>query len=173
MKTRIARFNAFLLAALAVLSGLMVSCSSPGEGKGLASIQFHLEMNPDGTDKIGPVTIGRSVPFQVTVDKVSFLSERQLLEAQIVEHEGTFAIKLKFDQKGTWLLEQYTTAHRGKRAAIMARWEGQGRWIGAPRMEQRQADGTFEFTPDASREETEKFVEGLNKSAKAIQSGRF
>lgn len=138
-----------------------------------ASIQLHLEMNPDGTDKIGPVTIGRSVPFQVVVDKTSFLSERQLLEALVVETEGTFAIKLKFDQKGTWLLEQYTTAHKGKRAAIMARWEGQGRWLGAPRMEERVTDGTFQFTPDASREETDKLVEGLNRASKAIQSGRF
>jgi len=45
-----------------------------------------------------------------------------------------------------------------------------GRWLAAPLINRRMADGMITFTPDASREETEKFVEGLNNSAKKLNS---
>jgi preprotein translocase subunit SecD len=170
MKTCIARFNGFLLV---VLAALPVGCKSPGESKDMASVQFHIEVNPDGTDKSGPVTIGRSVPFQVNVDRMPFLSERYLTDAAVVEETHGFALKLSFDQKGVWLLEQYSSAYRGKRVAIMARWAGEGCWLGAPRLEKRITDGVIQFTPDLTRAETEDLVKTLNKTAKEIQSGRF
>jgi hypothetical protein len=170
MKIRLPRFNAFLL-ALAVSLG--AGCKSPDTRKDLSSLQIHIEVNPDGTDRNGPVTVGRSVPFQVNVDKMSFLSERHLKEASVVEATGGFGIRLQFEQKGTWLLEQHSLAHRGKRAAILAQWEGQGRWLGAPRLEKHIAGGVLEFTPDATREEADRIVVGLNKAVKIYASGRY
>ena len=40
-----------------------------------------------------------------------------------------------------------------------------GRWLGAPRMEQRITDGTFVFTPDASREERLEAAENARRDA--------
>ena len=170
MKSCLVRFNAFLL-ALAVLLG--AGCKSPEERKDLSSLQIHIEVNPDGTDRSGPVTVGRSVPFRVNVDKMSFLSERHLKEASVVEVMGGFAIRLQFEQKGTWLLEQYSSVLRGKRVVILAWWEGQGRWLGAPRLERHIANGVLEFTPDATREEADRIVDGLNKAVKIYESGRY
>jgi hypothetical protein len=170
MKIRLLRFNAFLLVLAMLLSA---GCSSPEKRKDLSSLQIHIEVNPDGTDQNGPVTIGRSVPFPVNVDKMSFLSERHLKEASVVEVTGGFAIRLQFEQKGTWLLEQFSMAHRGKRAAILAQWEGKGRWLGAPRLEHRIPNGVLEFTPDATHEEADRIVDGLNKAVKIYESGRY
>jgi hypothetical protein len=174
MKSLPAWFNTFLLtAAVALAATLDWGCKAPGKSKDLAAVRIHLEINPDGSDRSRPVAIGRSAPFMVNVERTPFLTEQQLKEATLVETNSGFALKLEFDQKGTWLLEQYTSAGRGKRAAIFATWEEELRWLAAPRMEQRIGDGVLIFTPDASREETERLVIGLNKSAKAIQSGRF
>jgi hypothetical protein len=170
MKTPLVWFNIFLLAAAL---GLGPGCKAPGESKHLASVRVHLEVNPDGTERSHPVPIGRTGLFMVNVEKTPFLSEHQLKEAMLVETNDGFALKLEFDQKGTWLLEQYTSASRGKRAAVFVQWEEQMRWLAAPRMEHRLTNGVLLFTPDASREETERIVLGLNWSAKAIQSGRF
>jgi len=170
MKSRVVWFNLFLwFALLALIAG----CKAPGKSKYLASIRFHLEVNADGTDRSNPVPIGRSTPFMVNVEKIPFLSEHQLLEALLVDTNGAFSLKLQFDGKGTRLLEQYSSSSRGKRTAIFVEWNEQMRWLAAPRLEKRIADGVVVFTPDASREEVEELVVGLNKSAKAIQSGRF
>jgi preprotein translocase subunit SecD len=172
MKIRLLRFNAFL-AAVALAVALGAGCKSPNKREDLSSLQLHIEVNADGTDRNGPVTIGRSVPFQVNVDKYPFVSERHLKEASVVEVNGGFAIRLQFGQQGTRLLEQFSSAQQGRRVAILAQWEGQGRWLGAPRIERRIANGLLEFTPDATREESDRLVDGLNEAIKIYATGRF
>ena len=41
-----------------------------------------------------------------------------------------------------------------------------GRWLAAPSINRLVANGTLTFTPDASREEAEQLVKGLNLAAK-------
>ena len=41
-----------------------------------------------------------------------------------------------------------------------------GRWLAAPIIQRRIASETLVFSPDASREETEKWVAGLSLAAK-------
>ena len=170
MKSRAVWFNTILIAAATVLAG---GCQGPGKAKNLAAVRLHIEVNPDGTERSHPVPIGRSALFTVNVEKIPFLTEHQIKEAMLVDTNDGFALKLEFDKAGTWLLEQYTSANQGKRVAIFAQWEEELRWLAAPRIEKRIANGVLVFTPDANREETERLVIGLNKSAKEIGRGRF
>jgi len=165
MKIQIRRFNFILLLTL----GLVVSgCSSPGpkakKVKEPTTLRFHLEVNRDGSDKSGPVTIGRSAPFGVNVQKEAFLTEFDITEARVVDDSmGGFSLRIQCNRRGTWLLEQYTTANKGRRAAIFCQFGTNAWWLAAPIMEKRIADGAFSFTPDASRVEADRIVRGLNQ----------
>jgi hypothetical protein len=46
------------------------------------------------------------------------------------------------------------------------------RWLAAPRITGRIADGRLEFTPDATRDEAERIVHGLNRVAELVAKGR-
>ena len=70
-------------------------------------------------------------------------------QASVIDALGSFQIMIQFDRRGTWLLE-YTTAHRGRRIGIFSQF-GDARWLAAPVMNKRIADGVLVFTPDASR----------------------
>ncbi len=163
MKTRFPRFNTYLL-----VLALGVGCHSLAR-KQASTLRLHLEVNADGTDRNAPVTVGRNeMAFQVNVENEPFLKERNIKQASVVDAMGSFAIMVQYDRRGTWLLEQYSAANKGKRIAIMSQF-GQVRWLAAPKFTQRIADGTLVFTPDATREEAERIVKGLNDVAKEIQ----
>jgi preprotein translocase subunit SecD len=136
-----------------------------------ASLRFHLEVNADGQESNGPITVGRQSPFELNVQKSPFLTEFQIEKAEVVDDVGGFAISLHLDKQGTFLLEQYTTGHKGRRIGIMAEF-GQVRWIAAPVIMKRWADGKFVFTPDTTREEAERIVSGVNRVAFLVKKGR-
>jgi hypothetical protein len=46
------------------------------------------------------------------------------------------------------------------------------RWVAAPTMTERIADGRLVFAPDATREEAERIVHGLNRVAELTRKGR-
>lgn len=165
MNSRRAWFNTFLLAGLLAGNG----CQGPGQAKGLAGLGLHLEVNPDGTDRSGPVTVGRSSPFVVNVNQRPFITQQELKGAELVQTDTGYALKLEFDRRGTLLLDQYSSAYRGKRAAVWARWDRQVRWLAAPRMEQRITNGVLVFTPDASPAEAQQLVQGLNKTVRRLK----
>jgi preprotein translocase subunit SecD len=177
MKSRMTRFNFYLLvAALCVLgsSGAPPPAKEkkPKEKKvkDTVILAFHLEVNRDGSDKNGPVTINRSYPFVVNVAKDPFLHESHITQAAVVDDPlGGFALKVQFNHKGTWILEQYTTGNKGKRVAILCGFRKDNRWLAAPVLQKRIADGAFTFTPDASREEAEHIVRVLNQQGVQIQ----
>ena len=84
---------------------------------------------------------------------------------------GGFAIEIKFDENGTWLLEQYSAANPGRHFVIFGQWSeklADGRWLAAPLITHRIGDGVLAFTPDCSREEADQLVLGLNNAAKEI-----
>lgn len=175
MLTRVLRFNTYLLAVLAVAAGCQTNKKKDEEPdkdkpakKEEASLRVHLEVNPDGSDRSGPVSIGRKQPFQINVEKVAFLNEFQIEKASVIDTFGGFSIAVQFDKEGGWLLEQYTTANKGRHLAIAAEF-GEMRWLAAPKITQRLGDGRLVFTPDATREEAERIVSGLNRLAKRAQ----
>jgi preprotein translocase subunit SecD len=86
---------------------------------------------------------------------------------------GGFEFTIQFDRQGTRLLEQYSTASKGKRIAVFSYFgnpkepgKGEVRWLAAPVVRERITDGIFTFTPDASREEAERIARGLNNVAR-------
>src|ERR1043166_162307 len=169
MMSRLFRFNLYLLGlTLAVSSGCHAGKSNL---KDPAVLRLYLEVNADGTESNEPVLIGRQQPFTLNVEKKAFLTEANIEKASVLDTLGGFSIALRFDKEGTWLLEQYTTANKGKHIAIAAEF-GQARWLGAPLITQRIADGLLVFTPDATREEAERIANGLNRVAELTRKGR-
>lgn len=79
-----------------------------------------------------------------------------------------YAIRIIFDSTGTILLDELTTSNKGRHIAIFCQF-GDIRWIAAPLITQKNLNGVFVFTPDATREEAERIVRGLNNVAKAVQ----
>jgi preprotein translocase subunit SecD len=131
-------------------------------------IRFHLETNRDGTGKNGPVPIYREQPIMVNVNHAPFLDTGDIVEAAVVDTMGGFAISILFDRHGTWSLDAATGSNRGRRIAIYAEF-GSARWLAAPVIRNRIADGVLTFTPDADREEAERIVRGLNAVAKELK----
>src|SRR5687767_15246838 len=165
MASRVCRFNSYLFVAL--LAVLSSACQSMKK-KDASTLRVHLEVTSDGTGKNRPVPVYRENPVYVNIENAAFLTEADVADASVVDALGSFQIMLQFDRRGKWLLEQYTTAHRGRRVAIFSHF-GEARWLAAPVMNKRIADGVLVFTPDATREESERIVLGLNNVAKELQ----
>jgi hypothetical protein len=169
MMIHAARFNCYLLVALS-----LVGCSSTpskSEKKREALLRLHLEVHPDGLEASAPVSVGRANPFPVNVEKHGFLNEYHIQKATLVELMGGFSIAVQFDREGAYILEQYTSSYPGRRIAVSAEF-GEIRWLAAPRITKRIANGEFVFTPDCTRAEAEKIIDGLNLFAKRVQQGR-
>jgi len=137
-------------------------------GKEATKISFHCEMNPDGSDRCVQASIYRAKPMIILVDRAPSLHEGFVERADVVEFMGTYAIRIIFDSTGTILLDELTTSNKGRHIAIFCQF-GDARWIAAPLITQRISNGVFVFTPDATREEAERIVRGLNNVAKAVQ----
>ena len=168
MKFGSARFNIYLLGALALL---FAGCATgKKKEKELSTLRIHLETNPDATQRNTVVMIGRKEPFPVNIEKRPFLTEAHVQHASLVDALGGHQIMLQLDRQGTWLLEQYSTAGRNKRMVISSAFP-EARWLAAPRLTRSIADGLIVFTPDATREESERIVRGLNEMVKEIAKG--
>ncbi len=137
--------------------------------KDASTLYLHLEApTPDLTGRSMAVEIGENGMFTLNVEKDPFLTAGHVAKASVVKAMGTFEIMLEFDRNGTWTLEQYTTANRGRRVAILSQF-GKARWLAAPRITKTISNGVFVFTPDCTREEADRLVKGLNSVAKEMQ----
>ena len=166
MKIGFLGFNLYLILLLA-----LTGCQTTGRKKEASTLRLHVEVNPDGTDRSAPVPIGRGgSSFPINVEREPFLKEGNITQAWVVDALGGYQILVQYDRKGTLLLEQYSTAYKGKRVAIFSQF-GEARWLAAPIMTSRITDGTFVFTPDATREEAERIVRGLNTVAREVRKG--
>ena len=167
MKFGPAAFNIYLLGVIALLG---FGCATSKKDKELSTIRFHIETNPDATGRNTVAMIGRKEPFAVNVENAPFLTEAHVQHAAVVDALGGYQIMIQFDRQGTWLLEQYSTASKEKRAAISSAFP-EVRWLAAPRLTKRLTDGVIVFTPDATREEADRIVRGLNLMVKEIAKG--
>jgi hypothetical protein len=179
MKTFWPRFNIYLLAALALAT--VSGCRTPeGTSKHQDStLRIHLEVKPDGTDHNKPVPIFRDNPIMVNIETEPFLTEAMVMEARVIDAVGGFALRIKFDQPGTWLLEQYTASNVGRRLVIFSQFVtpsndklNVGRWLAAQIISHRVGDGVLLFTPDVSKEEANSIVRGLNNVAKKNETDK-
>jgi len=152
----------------------LCACSSIGKSKGpQAVLRLHIQSTPDGSERSAPVPIYRAHPILINVDKASFLDERSITNAVLVDSGDSFAIEVRFSHSGAKILEQYSTTYRSRHCAIASSWGEKyytNRWLAAPIFSKTIFDGKLVFTPDASREEAVMIVEGLNNHAKDIQN---
>ena len=111
----------------------------------------------------------RAQPVYICVERNAALDEGFMKKAEVVDvdEHGGFAIKITFTPDGTRQLDYLTTANKGKRLAVQARWK-EDRWLAAPIITKRIADGVFIFTPDATREEADRIVHGLENVIKKL-----
>ena len=160
------RFNLYFCPATLLL---VAGCAllDPA-GHHVAALRIHLEGDAGSADSNQTVSVIRSHPVQVAIAKNPILTESDVVGARLIESPNGFAVELKFDEIAGWGLEQETAVNPGKHLVIFAQWgkkPDDGRWLAAPSINRRVAAGTLVFTPDASREEAEKFVKGLNLAA--------
>ncbi len=180
MMTGFVRFNINLLLALALLSTggcrMFHTGKKDDKKKDMALVELHLEVRPDELSDTKTVSVNRREPFSVVVDKESFVDTGYLTGAKLLD-EGTdvFSIQLKFNWSGTMRLDTTTTANRGKHIAVYCTFgtSHTNRWLAAPVIRKRISDGTFTFTPDATHEEAEAIVRGLNHQAEKLQKDEF
>jgi hypothetical protein len=164
MKSRSLWFNSYLVLVVGLIGGLAAGCASTGKKK-LSSLSLHLEANPDGSPRTQSVIIGRAQPFTLGIESAPFLTEYHLVDASVVDVMGNHQIMLQFDRQGSWLLEQYSVAGKSKQFAVFCQFP-EPRWLAAPVFTKRISDGMLVFTPDATREEAERIVKGLNLAIK-------
>lgn len=178
MMIRANRFNLYFILALAV--SLCAGCKSTDSEKKkiLSTFSLHQEMNPDPMGRTETAEVYRESPIRFTVDKVPFLSEAHVKEAKVIDVTGGFVLQIQFDRQGSWLLEQYSAASRGRHFAVRSQFMAPGekklnagRWLAAPQIRTHITDGMFSFTPDATREEAERIAQGLNNVAKKLETG--
>ena len=172
MNSRFAPFNFIFLfaAAFLLLSGCVTDKAPPKskeqkakekqEKKEQSVIELHLETSPSVSGS-NVIPIYRQNPSYLAVDPNAFLNSGSLVKAAVVDQLDGFVIQLQFDSHGTFVLDTVTTANKSKRIAILVIFP-EKRWIAAPLINQRNSSGVLTFTPDATREEAERIVRGLN-----------
>ncbi len=168
------RFNLYL--ALAAALALLCGCQTHRQ-KGLpGALRVHIQTNPNALDTSQTISVLRSDPVLVTIARNPFLTEANIVAAKVMDTPGGFAIEIRFDENGAWLLEQYSAANPGGHFAIFGQWGDKlvnGRWLAAPLITHRIANGVLAFTPDATRAEADQLVLGLNHAAAKIRKGEM
>src|SRR5262245_39633310 len=166
------RFNTYLLLTLSlVLCGGCQLIKSKRKQQA-TTLEVHVEARPDRTGHTATIQVLRDHPIAINVEKSPILTEAWVREAKLVQVGDGFALQIKFDDHGTLVLEVCSAENRGRRFAIMAQFGEnlrQTRWLAAPVVSRRISDGVLTFTPDATREEAEEIVLGLNNVAKKVQ----
>ena len=147
------QFNIYL--ALAATLALLCGCQIvPATKVHRARLRVHIETSPDSLGTSQTISVMRSDPVLVTIAHDPILTEANLVRAKVIDAPGGFAIEVQFDETGTWMLEQYSAANPGRHFAIFGQWGDKladGRWLAAPLITHRIANGVLAFTPDASR----------------------
>ncbi len=180
---RFMRFNTFFCGLLVLL--LAAGCRThkaddadkdkkDKKDKEATVLELHMEMDPDSTASIIPVTVGKeAAKFRMNVESTPFLDNGDLDWSDVVvDSDGLFAIRLKFNRRGTELLDTFTSMYPGKRVAVFCRFgagEEHHRYIAAPNILRPISNGVFTFTPSTTREEADRIVRGLNAVAEQIK----
>ncbi|HUB88058.1 MAG TPA: hypothetical protein VMB22_09225 [Verrucomicrobiae bacterium] len=166
------QFNVyFALAALVLLCGCKTASHNQND-KAAAALRVHLEFDAGdttGLDTIGTATVLRDNPVEYKILNEPALTEANVIGARIINTPGGFALEIRFDEAGGYILEQDTAANPGKHLLIFGQWgdkKTDGRWLAAQIITHRIANGVLAFTPDMSLDEAEKLVDGLNEIAK-------
>ena len=148
-----------------------VGCASHknDKDKRLATLRIHLEAGPEDSSRTTTIALYRAQPISMQVQQDPIFTEAHVAAARIVETLGGFEMQIQLNREGTWLLQQYSASYSGKRYALFSQFGEKGkesRWLAAPQFVRILNNGLLQFTPDASREEADEIVLGLNNIAK-------
>lgn len=170
MMRNFARFNIYLAAVLALALVTVTGCQTgKKKDKDKAVIQLHQEAYTSGASDTERVAIYRENPIYVNVDKEPFIDSADITEAKVLEDLGGFVIQLRFNWRGSQILNGVTTANRDKRIAVHCIFNKEARWLASPVIRKPLRDGIFTFTPDCTRAEADHIVKGLNAEAAALK----
>jgi hypothetical protein len=172
MNFYVRRFNLYLLLALVAMTASGCLWHKKKIEK-VGAIRIHIESPVKVAGKTETIRVLRSQPVEIVIEEDPVVTERNIIAATLLETPGGFAVRVKFDETGSWMIEQATAGNPGKHLVIFAQWGetiSEGRWLAAPLITRRIADGVVTFTPDATREEATRLVEGLNHTAKLLNS---
>jgi preprotein translocase subunit SecD len=164
-------FNLYLLLLALTLAAAGCQSDKQKADEHLASLRIHLENRAQLPGSGKTVSVLRASPVLVTINEDPVLTEASIVRADLLDTPVGYAVQVKFDEEGTYTLEQYTSAYAGKHFAIFGQWSEDttnSRWLAAPLISHRIMNGTLAFTPDASHEEAKQLVLGLNNMAKKI-----
>lgn len=171
MVIRPLRFNSYLLLLAFALGGCATTTTSTKD-RPLARLTINVESNREAEGFRELISVPRGNPVAINILTSALLNETHVAEARLVDSFAGCTMVIQFNPMGTHLLEQYTAAYPGRRFAIAAQFGVQKklekRWLAAPLLNRRIADGILAFTPDASREEADLIVRGLNNLAREI-----
>jgi preprotein translocase subunit SecD len=173
MKANTRLFNTFLSLALLVP---LCGCQTDSKNKVVSALRVHIEVNSDKTGTTQSISVLKSDPVLMTIAKEPVLTEASIIAARVIDAHGGIALQIQFDESSALVLEQYTAANPGKHYAVFGYWgekQDIGRWLAAPIITHRIADGILAFTPDMSREEADRLVLGLNNVARKIIKGQL
>jgi hypothetical protein len=164
--------NAFFcaVAATCFLTGCKTA-EEKKEAKQQTILKIYLEagsaINGDQTD----VPVYRQHPVNVHIDTKEILNNMDITGASVVDVKDGYGLRIGFDVHGARVLENVTARNAGKHLVIYAAWP-EVRWLGAPLIKKRIGNGELVFTPDATREECDKIVLGVNNVAKKVAKDR-
>jgi preprotein translocase subunit SecD len=169
MKISVAPFNIYLLVLLALL--FSQGCKTPEErkrSKESSTFRLFLEAGSSRADPNSGVPIYRENPVRVSVEQRPFVTEVDVQSATVLDVAGGFAVQVQLNRHGTLILEGVTATHRGRRMAIQSHFP-EPRWLAAPTITRPIHNGELVFTPDATREEADRFVLGLTNVVAKIR----
>ena len=172
MLIRVLRYNTYLL--LPTILVCLAGCQSPErkQKRQVTVLRVHVEVFADSIGLNKPVSIFRANPMMVSLKPDPFLTEAQVLGSKVIEDQAGFSLQIKFDRRGTQLLESVSASNPGRHLAIFCEFGeklDKARWLAAPLISRRISNGLLVFTPDADREEAEQVALGLNNVARQTQ----
>ncbi len=151
---------------LSVFVGLLAAgCKTSKEDKHVSTLRVHVQTHQDPTGHYKKVPVYRDKPkYSFYIDPSPFLTEADLSQASLEKEKGWdgFHIRLQFDHRGSLKLENITATNVGRRLVIFSQFNKTNRWLAAPLIHERIADGKLTFVPDATRSEAKLIVQGLN-----------
>ena len=151
---------------------LVGGCQTDKKKDQISKLRVHLQASPNTVGATVNVSLLRSNPVSVTIATDPILSEASVVAARIIETPGGFAIEVQFDESSSLMLEQYSSANPGLHFVIFGQWGDKvadARWLAAPLITHRIANGQLAFTPDINRAQADRLVLGLNNVAKKLQ----
>ncbi len=132
-------------------------------------VKFFLETPQGSNNKVQEVEVYRAYPEKIYIGTREFLDERDFEEVNIIDTpDGGFMIEFILTAEGSGILQNITGRYRGRRMVIFANF-GDPRYLGAPKIDRLITDGNIRITPDASREEAERFALGMKNTIRQIK----